>query len=69
MTLQRFVCFWQSLIAQYMVGFSNCCKLMFMPELRHLAHEAELTVAAEGAWMSSACPDATTWNAWMLVRK
>ena len=41
----------------------------FMPELRHLAYEAGLTVAAEGVWMSSACPDATTWNAWMMVRK
>ena len=40
-----------------------------MPELRHLAHEAGLEVAAEGAWMSSALPQATTWNAWMLLRK
>ena len=41
----------------------------FLPELRYLAREAGLKIVAEGAWMSSAIPEATTWNAWMLVRK
>lgn len=41
----------------------------FLPELRHLAAESGMTVAAEGAWLSAAMPGRSTWNAWMALRR
>lgn len=47
----------------------HAMRYWFMPELRYLASLAGFTVMGEGAWLSTAQPDASTWNAWMLVKK
>jgi SAM-dependent methyltransferase len=40
----------------------------FLPELRYLAKQAGLTVAAEGPWMTEGIPGLKDWNAWMALK-
>lgn len=47
----------------------HAMRYWFMPELRYLARRAGFTVVGEGAWLSTSLPSASTWNAWMLVKK
>lgn len=48
---------------------THSMRYWFMPELRYLARQCGLTVAAEGAWMQAAGAPAAAWNAWMAVRR
>lgn len=41
----------------------------FLPELRHLAGEANLKPLADGAWLKTDAPTEGDWAAWMLFRK
>lgn len=47
----------------------HAMRYWFMPELKYLARRAGFTVVGEGAWLSTSLPSASTWNAWMLVKK
>jgi len=48
---------------------THTMRYWFLPELRYLARQTGMRVMAEGDWLRTHAPSASTWNAWMALQK